>query len=142
MLNPVQLSSQTVTSEELQDVPATAVKMVECMIEGNPKPKTSPHYTSYKIGKYDEIYSKSQTQDIGWMVARFLNRPIIAELSSERPSIEEHESEKQTADSVDERQPIPVWSAYNSLVQIPLDVDAHTAVDQAFGLPLINAPSH
>ena len=142
VVNPVIINSENLTSEGLQDVPPTVVRMVACRIEGNPKPKTSPHYTRYKIGKYDEIYSRSQTIDIGWMIARFLNRPHICELNSETPLGDEDISEEPTADRLDEKQPIPVWSAYNSVVQTPLNVDAPAVGDQAFGLPIINAPAH
>jgi len=78
VVDPVQFS-ESLTSAGLQDVPPTVIDMVACTIEGNPKPKTSPHYTNYKMGVYDESYGRSQTNDIGWMVARFFNRPSVHE---------------------------------------------------------------
>jgi hypothetical protein len=76
------------------------------------------------------------------MVARFLNIPRIHELGSESPPIDEDESDEQTAGCVDNKQSIPVRCAYNSSLQIPLDVYAHTDVNQALGLPISNAPAH
>ena len=67
---------------------------------------------------------------------------MIHELGSESPPIDEDELDEQTAGCVDNKQPIPVWSAYNSSLQIPLDVYAHTDVDQAFGLHISNDPAH
>jgi len=67
----------------------TVIKKVECAIEGNPKLKISPHY---KIEKYDSIFNQSQTIDIGWMIARFFNRPRSDELWSENATIEEDET--------------------------------------------------
>jgi hypothetical protein len=142
VVKPVQFNSQSPASEALEDVPPTVVKLVTFTIVGNPKPRTSPHYTSYKMGVYDEHYRRSQTNDIGWMVVRFFNRPSVHELGSETSPGNNNDPEEPTTDRMDEAQPVPLWSAYNSLTQVPLPTDAPTAVDKAFGLPIIKAPAH
>ena len=82
VVKPVQFS-ESPTSESLHDVPPTILNLATSDIEGSPKPRTSPHYSSYKIGVYDEYYMRSQSSDIQWMVARFFNRPGVQELGSE-----------------------------------------------------------
>ena len=76
------------------------------------------------------------------MIARFLNSPHNKELHSETPPVEENKSEETPANSVYGKQPVPVWSTYNSVAHIPLHSNATAVVDHAFSLPLINAPAH
>jgi hypothetical protein len=46
-------------------------------------------------------------------------------------------------DSQDINQRIPVWSAYNSLVNTPESgQESPIIVDKAYALPIINAPAH
>lgn len=142
VVKPVQFS-ESPTSESLHDVPPTILNLATCDIEGSPKPRTSPHYSSYKIGVYDEYYMRSQSSDIQWMVARFFNRPGVQELGSEvSPGDNDEREDQPTTDRLNKRQFVPVWSAYNSLTHVPLATDAPAVIDQAFGLPIIKAPAH
>jgi len=141
VVDPVQFS-HSLTSAGLQDVPPTVIDMVACTIEGNPKPKTRPHYISYKMGVYDDSYRKSHINDIAWMVARFFNGPSVCERGPETPPTEYDEPTESTAVRKNGIQPVPVWSAYNSLTHTPLPADVPTVVDQAFGLQIINAAAH
>jgi len=139
---PVQITSKRQVSEVLHDVPPTVITMVKCTIEGNPKPKTSPHYANYKMGVYDDEYRRSQIHDIGWMVGRFSNRPRIHKPGSQASTIDNDGREESPTGKQNDMQQLPVWSAYNSLTHEPLPTDDPIVVDQAYGLPIINAPAH
>ena len=76
-------------------------------------------------------------------MARFFNRPSIQEPGVVDTSAEDDNDSKITTTSIiEEVQPVPLWSAYNSLAQVPMPNDAPTAVDIVFGLPIIKAPAH
>ena len=77
------------------------------------------------------------------MMARFFNRPSIQEPGVVATSAEDDNDSKITTTSIiEEVQPVPLWSAYNSLAQVPMPKDAPTAVDNVFGLSIIKAPAH
>ena len=141
---PLQFSSQRSFSETLSHVPQTVIPLQPCTIEGSPKPKTSPQYTEYKLGTYDDIYDSSQSNDIGWMAARFCNRvdsspnvdvdehdtgisqpPILPAFSESQP--DEHQLNDDPEDisdnQFDAKQHVHLWSAYNSLVHSPSHQD-------------------
>lgn len=74
IVNHVQFCSQN--SMGLVDIPAFVTELVTCKIEGNPKPKNSPHYPAYKIGRYDFEYIQAQDNDLAWMLARWCCRSM------------------------------------------------------------------
>ena len=63
VVKQVQFNGQSPSSEALNEVPPTVVKLLACTIEGNPKPRMSPHYSSYKMRVYDDHHRRSQTND-------------------------------------------------------------------------------
>ena len=142
LVKQVQFNGQSPSSEALNEVPPTVVKLLACTIEGNPKPRMSPHYSNNKMGVNDDHYRRSQTNDIGWMMARFFNRPTIQEPGVVDTSAEDDNESKITTSIIEEVQPVPLWSAYNSLAQVPMPKEAPTAVDNVFWLPIIKAPAH
>ena len=75
-------------------------------------------------------------------MARFFKRPSVCERGPETPPIEYDQPTESTAVRKNGIQPVPVWYAYNSLTHTPLPADVPTVVDQAFGLPIINAAAH
>jgi hypothetical protein len=65
----------------LVDVPVTCIQLIPCDVTGNPKPRTSPCYMSYRVGFHEAHYEKSLKHDIAWMMARYLNRSSQCPLS-------------------------------------------------------------
>ncbi|MES9884822.1 MAG: hypothetical protein ABW185_28585 [Sedimenticola sp.] len=90
-------------TDYLKDVPETVIEVLLCRVEGNPKPKTSPTYEHYTIGEHRDELINAQSNDLTWLVARFMHR-------SEMPKL------IQTPPETSESEIIPVWRAYNSLI--------------------------
>lgn len=144
IVDPVRFSSHN-SASGMGDVPTSVIELDTCTIEGNPKPRTSPHYPTYMMGQYEEECKRAQTNDIAWMLARFCYRSTTSQ-SGDDSGIHSHYSSVTAQDedipegvSQDVRQPVDLWSAYNSLTQ---SEDAPSVIDNAFGLPIINAPAH
>ena len=77
------------------------------------------------MGVYHDHYRRSKTNDIGRMMARFFNRPSIQEPGVADTSAEDDNDLKITTTSIiEEVQPVPLWSAYNSLAQVPMPKEA------------------
>ena len=159
IVKQLQFSSQEPVSETIRNVPHTVIQLLPCSIEGSPNPQTSPHYGSYKMGIYDELYDASQVNDIAWMTARYCHRgkstninlisidpeaKDVSDSSTSQPNelVETNEvpvhKSVETSQSI-EKQQVHLWSAYNSLVQTPDDHDALPVIDKTSSLPIINA---
>lgn len=120
-----QLDLWKVSPGTLSDVPCTCIKLSECNIAGSPKPRTSPCYSSYKVGLHADHFESTLVNDTAWMISRHFNRS------------------SQSIDSQDVNQRVPVWSAYNCLVNTPESgQQSPIIVDKAYALPIINAPAH
>ena len=99
------------------------------------------------MGVYGDNYKTVEANNIVWMMVRFFNRaarPARTDLpepelphSSELPT----DVEAVPVNQLLEKQTVQFWSAYNSLVCNPSPTDALLVVDNAFALPIINAPA-
>ena len=120
-----QLDLWKVSPGTLSGVLSTCINLSECNIAGSPKPRTSPCYRSYKVGLHADHFESTLINDTAWMISRHFNRP------------------SQSMDSQDVNQRVPVWSAYNCLVNTPESgQQSPIIVDKAYALPIISAPAH
>ena len=120
-----QLDLWNVSPGTLSDVPSTCIKLNECNIAGSPNPRTSPCYRSYKVGLHADHFESALVNDTAWTISRHFNRS------------------SQSTDSQDVNQLVPVWSAYNCLVNTPESgQQSPTIAGKAYALPIINAPAH
>ena len=120
-----QLDLWKVSAGTLSDIPSTCIKINECNIAGSPKPRTSPCYSSYKVGFHADHFDNTLVNDIAWIISRYFNRS------------------SQSIDTQVVEQRVPVWSAYNSLVNTPESgQESPIIIDKAYALPIINAPAH
>ena len=90
----------------------------------------------------------AQTNDVAWMLARFCCRdttilpgddsatPGLGQMNSVATQDEDVEAQLV---SQEVKQPVALWSAYNSMAQ---PKDATAVIDNVFGLPIIKAPAH
>ena len=158
IVNQLQLNNRQSLSESLKNVPQTVIQLVPCAIKGSPKPQASPHYTSYKIGKYDDVYNSAQVNDLAWLTARYCSRvnssantnlsgpdsevPYFFNSSNLEPDESKEitdEPEELVADKSLESQQVHLWAAYNSLAHTPDDQNDLPVIDKTFSLPIINA---
>ena len=131
IVDPVQTFVHNSTSG-MGHVPASVIELDICTIEGNPKPRTSPHYPEYKMGQYDDECRQAQTNDVAWMMARFCcrDRTILPGDDSATPGLgqmnsvatQDKDAEAELV-SKEVKQPVAMWSAYNSMAQ-PEDAPA------------------
>ena len=120
-----QLDLWNVSPGTLSDVPSTCIKLNECNIAGSPNPRTSPCYRSYKVGLHADHFESALVNDTAWTISRHFNRS------------------SQSTDSQDVNQLVPVWPAYNCLVNTPESgQQSPTIAGKAYALPIINAPAH
>ena len=192
LVEPLDLSKVSLGLQIDHDVPSTCIQLVKCNITGSPKPRISPSYMSYKVGVHKDCFVGSLNDDIAWMMARYLKRPLhnispthsdvvhqltdvsddIATIPDLDETIPEDVDEIQvllnsscdmtsdmpdactaaaeasneylvTTDQYGDQQ-VPVWSAYNSILNKPPTFiqDTSTGIDKVYTLPIINAPAH
>jgi hypothetical protein len=121
--NPLRLTS-IVTSRALSDVPSTVVPLLQSNITESPRPETSPHYPDFKLGNNEDELIASELNDIVWLLARYSHRDACDQTRGP-----------------DVAQPVPVWSAYNSIL-CSQTTEGHKPIDKVHALPLINTPAH
>ena len=96
------------------------------------------------MGQYDDECRQEQTNDVAWMLARFCywDTTILLGDDSAIPghgqmnsvATQDEDAEAELA-SQEVKQPVAVWSAYNSMAQ---PKDAPSVIDNAFGLLIIH----
>lgn len=91
------------------------------------KTPKSPVYPTLSLFNEDELPIFIRRQDFAWLLGRSLSRTPVADINTQ----ETHAHEELSS-----RTQVPVWSAYNSLINNGLDV-TRSAVP-----PLIAAPAH
>ena len=131
----------------IKDVSASITYLDACPLEENPKSRISSHNPHFKMKQYDNKHNLAQSNDITWLLAHFWCRYAAADQTTQDHAVEQLENNLPVTPDYDHgvnsqagiTQPVCLWFAYNSLTQRE---DAPTDVDNAFGLPIINAPAH
>lgn len=147
------LNLDQVEDSKLTDVPASLLYVKESNLTGNVKPQSSPQYTDFKLGNYANESQKAEKSDMAWLLVRHANRQKLTtrRLEDDAPENSESEnrqnhseqalegaSEEVIDDSEDkQKQNIPLWAAYNSLVH-----EEDERVDNVFPLPIMNSVAH
>ena len=112
---------------KLCNIPKSVLPLYPCLIIGSPKPKASPRYTNFYLGKYDNLLIGAEL-NVAWQLARYKSRTSSTITSTENTN------EMNTL-----IQDIPLWAAYNSEVS---NQENQSIKDKYFALPIINAPAH
>ena len=72
LVRPVDLFD--VSPASLSSVPSTCIKLEDCSITGNPKPRSSPSYQAFKLGSRAQYFEESRQYDTTWLITRSMNR--------------------------------------------------------------------
>ena len=88
--------------------------------EGNQKPRTSPHYPAYKMGQYDDECRQAMTLPGCWLgfvagTQQFCLEMILPLLAFVKWTVDEDAETELVSQEV--KQPVSLWSAYNSMAQ-------------------------
>ena len=142
LVRPVDLFD--ISPASLSSDPSICIKL-ECSIAGNLKPRNSPSYQAFKLGSRVQYLKESSTNDTAWLIAQSMNHsyqdldqndlmqvPLRAtnatsvdvngtSASSNQTHSREIDFQTENVSSQKEisGQKIPIWSAYNALLNAP-----------------------
>ena len=124
------------------------MELFKCSIVGSPKPKNSPHYPEFTIFKHQNTLQMSENNDLVWLLTRYCcrNRSKLKDFNGTNKEASAYDGVEDIPDvelsnECTKLQVVPVWAAYNSAIASTI-TESRLAVDQAYALPLINAPAH
>ena len=125
-----------IQSRSIKDLPESITELLEC--PAPPSKPFTPVYREFHLFSVEELPSRVRTQDYTWLLGRSLSR-VPADTTEET---REHADDTSNDSSEGiESQPVkstnvPVWSAYNSMLNEPMPV-ARVGTP-----PLIAAPAY